>query len=141
MISSKDKDDFNSLLERSKALKDEANQDIKVSLDRALEKYHKALLVLLKNIPKLVLDKNNFVLDWKTNFTQDEEKQAKELFAVIFSNSSLIYFEKKKPLIGYLYANFSLWCNEAFFKANLRRARAMIDLLYIHEAEELLLST
>lgn len=134
------KEDFNSLFERSKELKDEANQDIKASLDRALDKYHKALKMLLKDIPKLVVDKEQFVLDWKIALTPDEEKQARELFAIIFSNSSLIYFEKKKPLIGFLYANFSLWCNEAFFKANLRRAKAMIELLYVHDAEELLQS-
>lgn len=131
-------ENFPSLLEKSKALKDEANQDIKNSLDRALEKYKKALKIFLDNIPKLVIQESDFILEWKMTLSSEEQKQAKELFAIIFSNCSLIYLQKDKPLMAYFYAYFSHWCNLAFLKANLRKARAMIDLLYVHEADGLL---
>jgi len=130
--------DFNGCFELSKQYKDEANQEIKVSYDKALANYQKSILVFLKNIPKFVIEQNMFQLDWKLEWTPEQQKQVKEHFAIVFSNCSLIYLEKRSPLYALYYANFSKWCNPDFLKADLRRGKAMIDLLYVHESRDIL---
>lgn len=138
MQSTKDQANFNALFDKSKDLKDEANKNIQTNLKTALDKYQQSLKVFLKALPKYVTEKSQFALDWKVTLTPEEETKVKEHFATIFSNCSLVYLQRESPLIAYYNANFSIWCNESFYKAYLRKARAMIELQYVHEAQDLL---
>ena len=130
--------EFDSLFSQSKKLKEEANQHLKANKTLALQNYHKALEIFLHSRPKLVTYKQDFKFPWKISLSPDHQKLVLEHFAATFSNCSFIYIENKNPLMALYYAKLSLWSNENFFKAHLRIAKALIDLLYLHEAQQLL---
>lgn len=131
-------EEFDSIFTQSKMLKDEANQHLKTNKSLALQNYHKSLKIFLSSRPKLVTYKQDLKFPWKVSLSPDQLKLVLEYFATIFSNCSFIYIENKNPLMALYYAKLSLWSNENFFKAHLRIAKALIDLLYLHEAQQLL---
>ena len=129
---------FEGLFQKSKLLKEEANKNLKTNIDLALDQYHRSIEILLKSKPKPVTYKEDFKLEWKLEINETNQKIAKEHFATIFSNCSFVYLIKNNPLMALYYAKFSYWCNECFFKARMRIAKAQIELLYLHEAKKLL---
>jgi len=129
---------FEDLMKRIKELKDEANSTLKHNLNLSLQKYHEALEVALKNKPHLVLDREDFFFEWRIVLKENEKKEILQQLSIIFSNISLAHIEKRQPLLALYNAKFSLWSNEEFFKANLRITKAMIDLLYVYEAQRYL---
>ena len=129
---------FQTLFEKSKLFKEEANQYLKTNPDLALDKYHKSVLQFLKSKPKFVTYKEDFQLEWRSDFNELEKKNAQEQFATIFSNCSYAYIVKKNPLMSLYYAKFSYWCNENFSKAKMRIAKAYSELLYLSDAEDIL---
>jgi len=136
--SSIDSIEFQSLFNNSKKLKDEANSYLKTNKALALQRYHQSLEIFLYSRPKLVTYKQDLKFPWRHQLSSDHQILVLEYFATIFSNCSLAYIENKNPLMALFYAKLSLWSNEKFFKAHLRVAKALIDLLYLHQAQHLL---
>jgi ssDNA-binding Zn-finger/Zn-ribbon topoisomerase 1 len=129
---------FEDLVKKIKELKEEGNSSLKSNLNQALQKYYEALDVVLKEKPHFVLDREDFFIEWRITLNDLEKPEILQQLSIIFSNISLAFIEKKQPLLALYNAKFSLWCNGAFFKANLRVAKAMIDLFYAHEAKRFL---
>ena len=125
-------------LEESKKLKEEVNKSLHCIQSCSPERYLPAFNIFLKRRPKLVLEKDRFLLDWRYSLTENQKKLVLQHLSILFNNCSYLETDQRQYLRAFYFAQMSEWCDGNNLKAKMRKAAALIGLLRFPEAEDIL---